>query len=248
MIENVLREIGLTQNEIKAYLALLDLGESKTGDILKESGLNSGKIYEILDSLHKKGLVSYITKSGVKYFSPANPKRLLDYLEEKKENIKKQEEDYKDILPQLMNKVSSTKSESKIEVFTGLKGMKNAHLKELEFPKSETVYVLGVGPAEKYKKEIWDFFVYNLEPKREEKGHEVRKLLTEDARGSEKAHGKHAKIRYLPYASLVSMNIVGNLTTIGLFTKELIFISIESQEIADSFKEQFNNLWKIAKD
>ena len=34
MIEQVLQEIGLTQNEIKVYLALLDLGESKTGDIL----------------------------------------------------------------------------------------------------------------------------------------------------------------------------------------------------------------------
>ena len=101
MIEQVLQEIGLTQNEIKVYLALLDLGESKTGDILKTSGLNSGRIYEILDSLQKKGLVSFIVKSGVKLFSPADPKRVRDYLDEKKKAIEKQEEDYNKILPDL---------------------------------------------------------------------------------------------------------------------------------------------------
>ena len=45
MIEQVLQEIGLTQTEIKAYMALLELGESKSGQILQKSGLNSGKIY-----------------------------------------------------------------------------------------------------------------------------------------------------------------------------------------------------------
>ena len=60
MINQILQEIGLTRNEIKVYTSLLDLGESKTGEILKKSGLNSGKIYEILDSLQKKGLVSWV--------------------------------------------------------------------------------------------------------------------------------------------------------------------------------------------
>ena len=85
MIENVLQNLGLTQNEIKVYLALISLGESKSGEILKKSGLNSGKIYEILNSLQKKGFVSQISKGGVKYFSPADPKRVLDYLKEKRE-------------------------------------------------------------------------------------------------------------------------------------------------------------------
>ena len=86
MIEQVLQEIGLTQNEIKVYLTLLELGESKTGEILKKSRLNSGRIYEILNSLQEKGLVSFILKSGVKYFRPADPKRVNDYLNLKNKN------------------------------------------------------------------------------------------------------------------------------------------------------------------
>ncbi len=247
MIEQVLQEIGLTQNEIKIYLALLELGESKSGEILKKSGLNSGKIYEILDSLQKKGIVSFIIKSGVKYFSPANPKRLLDYLSEKKQVILKQEEDYKSILPELLKKVSLKSPKARIEIFTGIKGMKTAYAKELEFSKSNTIYVLGVASSTKYEKQIWDFFTYNHQPKRERKGYKVKKLLTRDAKNDKKYHEKDAEIKFLPYASLVSMNIIGNLTTIGLFTEELIFISVENQEIADNFVEQFNSIWKIAK-
>ena len=51
MNAKILEEIGLTRNESLVYLALSKIGTSKTGEILKESGLNSGKIYEILESL-----------------------------------------------------------------------------------------------------------------------------------------------------------------------------------------------------
>ena len=161
MIEQVLQEIGLTQNEIKVYLALLDLGESKSGEILKKSGLNSGKIYEILDSLQKKGLVSFIIKSGVKYFSPADPKRVLDYLNEKRQSIIKQEEDFKNILPELLKKISLISPKSKIEIFTGIKGMKTAYAKELEFPKSETLYVLGVTSSKIIARKVYIFVSFN---------------------------------------------------------------------------------------
>jgi len=49
MIEQTLQEIGFTQNEIKVYLALLDLGESKSGEILKKSILcpeEQGQVFQ----------------------------------------------------------------------------------------------------------------------------------------------------------------------------------------------------------
>ena len=45
----LLEKIGLTRNESLVYITLLKLGTSKTGNILKQSNLNSGKIYEILE-------------------------------------------------------------------------------------------------------------------------------------------------------------------------------------------------------
>ena len=64
----VLERIGLTRNESLVYLTLLRNGTSKTGEILKKSGLNSGKIYEILDSLEKKGMVSESSINNIKRY------------------------------------------------------------------------------------------------------------------------------------------------------------------------------------
>ena len=64
----ILEEIGLTKSEVKTYLALLEIGSSSTGDIVEKAQVASSKIYEILDKLSQKGLVSFIIKSGVKYF------------------------------------------------------------------------------------------------------------------------------------------------------------------------------------
>ena len=68
MLEKELMGIGLTQREVKVYLALLKLGESTTGKIIQESGISSGKIYEILEKLIGKGLASYTIKEKTKYF------------------------------------------------------------------------------------------------------------------------------------------------------------------------------------
>lgn len=248
MIENILKDIGLTINETKVYLALLELGESKTGEILKKSGLTSGKIYEILSSLQKKGLVSMIIKSGVKYFSPANPNQLIYYLEEKKKDIKEKEMAFKEILPNLIDKINKIKEPVHIEIFIGYKGLRTAYYKEFDFAKkTSTLYVFGVLQREKYPKKLYNFFVFNMKPKRDQLNIKIKKLLSEDARNSRKDHEKKAEIRYLPYGSLISINVIENLSIMGIQTEEPIFITIENKEVAKSFIEQFELLWKIAK-
>ena len=53
MLHESLREIGLTEGEIRVYLALLELGDSATGAITKKQGFGS-KVYEVLDRLKTK--------------------------------------------------------------------------------------------------------------------------------------------------------------------------------------------------
>jgi len=62
MIEQDLQGIGLTDGETKAYLAMLELGSSTVGPIAKKSGISYSKIYEVLQRLIDKGIVSFIVK------------------------------------------------------------------------------------------------------------------------------------------------------------------------------------------
>ena len=47
MNKEILREIGMTENEVNVYLALFKLDSSTTTDIIKESRVSSSKVYSI---------------------------------------------------------------------------------------------------------------------------------------------------------------------------------------------------------
>ena len=70
---SALKEAGLTDGETRTYLALLEVGSSTIGPVLKKSGVNRSIIYRIIEKLIKKGLVSYITKEKTKYYQAAPP-------------------------------------------------------------------------------------------------------------------------------------------------------------------------------
>ena len=102
MAKSALRKIGLTEGEIKVYLALLELGSATSGRITKKCGISGSKVYEVLDRLAKKGLASFITKNGVKHFEASSPERILDYLEEKESQIEEEKSAIQDIIPELI--------------------------------------------------------------------------------------------------------------------------------------------------
>ena len=101
-IELELESIGLNKSEIKVYVSLLKIGASSTGPIIKESKTANSKIYEVLDKLIQKGLVSFFVKENVKHYKATNPKMLLDFLEEKKSAIDKEKDRLSKILPTLI--------------------------------------------------------------------------------------------------------------------------------------------------
>ena len=83
-----LQEADLTGNEAKIYLALLELGSALAGEITKKSGINRTNVYDALDRLIEKGIVSYVITANRKYFEATNPERIISYLEEKENAIK----------------------------------------------------------------------------------------------------------------------------------------------------------------
>lgn len=247
-IEELLRGLGLTKYESKVYLALLDIGKATSGQILKKAELKTGKIYEILDSLEKKGFISIVTENGIKNFSPAEPTRIYEYLEKQKEIIKNQELSLKEIMPSILERIKSHKEGIKIEIFTGYEGYKTVCYKEMErYKKGNVLYVFGVLSQEKYPKNTDLFFMNNVQPKRIVNKIKIKKIFSEEARKEKRYIEKGAEVRYLPYTSMITTNIIEDLTIIEIFANEIIMITIESFEVAKSFREQFDSIWKIAK-
>src|SRR3989344_9555172 len=145
MYEELLTDIGLTKSEISVYFALLELGSSSTGPIIKKANIASGKAYLILDKLIIKGLVTHVIKSGTKYYQAKDPERLLDYLKEKEQELKQKESKLKEILPKIKEKYEQEKYKHLAEVYEGIKGFKTFYdwtLKELK--KGDFIDIMGV--------------------------------------------------------------------------------------------------------
>jgi sugar-specific transcriptional regulator TrmB len=144
-MERYLKELGFSEGEEKAYLALLKLGSSTTGPIARESGLSRSKLYEILEKLSKKGVASHYKKNNVSYFAAAPPKRILEYLKEKELNLEKQREEFKKKIPFLEEIFDRKILSQDARVYEGVEGMKNVREMVLNnMNRGDTAYFIGI--------------------------------------------------------------------------------------------------------
>jgi sugar-specific transcriptional regulator TrmB len=248
MIEEALRKVGLTQGEIKVYTSLLELGSSSTGKITKTSGISGSKVYEVLDRLIKKGLVSSTTKNNVKHFEAARPEKILDYLEEKKEEIEEEKKEIKNIIPEILEKYSSSpKTESKI--YTGWEGMKTATRDLIDTLKKGEEWV-SMGLSQQPKS--WEIYFNNKQKERAKKGIIHRHLINEKYKDLVEKRKKlaHTEYRFLSeeLEMPTSTEIYANKVAIFILVKENpMVIIIENEHVAESYRKYFENVWKTAK-
>ena len=145
MNQKLLEDLGLTKGEAIVYFTLLRLGETTTGKIVKEAQISSGKIYEILEKLIRKGLVSYILKGKTKYFIASSPNRIIDYIHEKENELKKREEEMLKELPLLLALDKSAKKEYETQLFKGFKGIQTAIFEALDMlSQKDEVLAMGI--------------------------------------------------------------------------------------------------------
>ncbi len=111
-----LEDIGFTNAQIKTYVILMELGESKTGEIIKKTKLHSSVVYNALSNLIEQGLVSFILKGKIKYFYATDPENLLKVIEDKKSKIT-------EMIPKLIIKRKLIKQKQEAQVFLGWKGI-----------------------------------------------------------------------------------------------------------------------------
>lgn len=59
-IEKALGDVGLSKNEVKVYVALSKIGQATANKIVGNSKVHRTNVYDTLDRLVEKGLVSYL--------------------------------------------------------------------------------------------------------------------------------------------------------------------------------------------
>lgn len=244
MREDILEEIGLTKSEIKVYMALLELGSSATGKIVDKSKASSSKIYEILDKLMQKGLVSFIVKSGVKYFEAAPPERIMDYMKEKEERFDKQKEEMKRLLPELELKQKLAQFKSEATIFKGLKGGETAFRYMINNMKKGDEWV---GFVVSFANQRYFDLLIKLHEWRSKKKLRSRIIMAEKYRieGLKREKLPFTEVKYVPedMQTPAIINVAGNITLLNIMGEEVTVFMIENKDVADSFRSQFEKMW-----
>jgi len=243
-IQKYLTLLGLSEREARVYQALLNLGPSTITKIVNETSIPSSKIYDILERLEHKGLVSHILIKGKKEFHPSDPKKLFDLIKEKEDLIN-------EILPELDDLYKSTSEKIEAEIYKGKEGLKTILQDTLN---SKEVYNLG---GSGLGETVLPYSVYHYYDKLNKKriNYKILAVNTELAKKqfSKLTKYKNVKIRFLPKSikNLMSILVYGDKVAIIPITPMIeskpIIILIKSKETADSYREYFKWIWEITK-
>jgi len=239
-----LLKIGLTDGESKVYLALSGLGSSTVGPIVKNSKVAYSNIYEILNRLIDKGLVSFIIKSKTKYFQAAPPANLLKYLENKEKEIYEQKISLKEVLKNL-EEIQKGKENQEAEVFIGLKGLRSAYEKLMkEVTKKDEVLFFYLH-KEEYAEQSDMFYTSILDITKKAKNRGICNKKYKESSFAQKS--KFLNIKFVEFPIPENIDIIRDKVMIVSWRPTPTAILIHSKSIAENFKEYFNQIWDQAK-
>ncbi len=239
-----LQEIGLSKREATVYLALLELGSSKVGSIIKKTHIPSSKIYDILHLLSERGFVSFVIQNNVRQYQAADPKTIIAYVSEKKKKLE-------EILPSLLLKQKFTEKKN-VSLYSGQKAVFTLFTSLLNDAKpKEEYFVFSIG--EEQKSESATLFFKNLAVRRKDK-----KIITYILKNIHECKKEYKKNKKEKHTKVQLRFTVFNLPQgITIFRNHLILLSwgnsplaihIENEQFAKEFRDFFRELWEKGKE
>ncbi len=235
-----LRKLGLTENESKVYSALLELGSINAGEIIKKTKLHRNIVYDNLNKLIDKGLVSFVIIKNIKYFEITPSTELRNYIEKQKREVNEKEKVVNKILPEI-EKRRNIERKQEATIFKGKKALKTI-LQEITKTKSE-ILIFGTGWGMKETMPIYyEQWHLNLRKNKIK----ARILLPKEKIGK---FLKPFTAKYLPEQNIIpsTIGIWEDKVLNIIWEEEPIAILIISNKASKSYKSYFEMLWKMAK-
>ena len=233
---SVLAELGFTKNEIAVYLTILELGSATSWEIAKKAKLHRTNIYDAVDRLVKKGVVAYINKGEKKYYEVLDPNLLANIIKDKELALQK-------IMPELVMAKKLAGEGSDACIFEGVQPFQKILMSWLRF--EEPILVYGIP---KNAPEMMKHFIPHFHEIRMEKKIVMKHIYNHNAQERIQYLNTlpFTEAKYLPqqYYSTVSTCVCGDEVVLVLWLETPFVVQIKNRQIADSYKQYFEMLWK----
>lgn len=232
-----LKEMGLSENEASTYIALLRLGSAIPSELSQKTNIHRINLYDILNRLQEKGVVSYSIVGKRKTYEAIEPKRLLDLMEEKKKHLE-------EVIPSLNTQMSISQLPQEAVILKDRTGIKNVFI---EMTKSKTeicIFASGWG----FRQNFPDYYDVWHQRLRENKK-VIRSVISSKFLGQDKVDSDLYNMRYLPsqFVFPSTTALFNNKVLMVMWSKQPIAILIRGKEVYESYKQYFNLLWDSSK-
>ncbi len=230
----LLKNVGLSDQEIIVYTAIIKHGPSTAAQISENTNIHRTNVYNILIKLKNKGFIGEFKERNIVFFKVTDPKNILDFIKETEKSIM-------DVLPELNQHYNLQAEPVDVEIFRGPEGMKTIYNHIIREGKPVCAY----GLTGSLRKKMPVFAVQWIR-QMEEKNVGARYVYVE---GITKPW-RNIKVKYLPkeYLNPVATEIYGDYVVIRIWEPTLIAIRIHSKEVAKAYMKYFELIWAIAKD
>lgn len=123
---------GFNEKESLVYMTLLELGSAPMSRIVKKSGLKRTTLYDVLETLKKRGFISITKTYGRTVYLPEDPRIIGEKLDEQQIIFKK-------TLPELLSIANTFQKKPKIRHYEGQDGLKEIYKDCLEHENQEVL-------------------------------------------------------------------------------------------------------------
>lgn len=244
-IKHKLRSLGLSEKEVSVYLALLKMGSGTVMEISYKSGVNRCTIYDILESLNQRGLVSETYKGKKRIFIVQHPESLNNVPRQALETIG-------NIMPDLNALYNKATYKPRIEYYEGYDGIVYANDHLLKSTEKEYFYF---GSVEEMTRLIGHQYLEAFVKKRVRKGiwSNAIRVRTKDTE-HKFMQGTEANLRRVKYfpktinEDVAALYISDRHVTIISSFNEGYSIIIESLELIALMKTMWKMIWEMAED
>ncbi|MBN2142656.1 hypothetical protein JW711_04980 [Candidatus Woesearchaeota archaeon] len=232
-MEKDLQKAGLTGNESKVYLELLRRGSIPANDLSKKLGMDRTLTYTVLNHLIEKGLVNHVIRANRKYFEASNPMNLLNPIKEKTVFVN-------DLIPKLKSIERLKEIEQEVNVYEGREGLRSL-MRELLKHKSFCSFG-STGRAYDILYEL-----PRIAKEVQKKGVKAKVITSSKFKHHDMTKVKNIDFRYLDVKSEATTSIFGNKVAIHVAMQKPFIVIINNKEIASSYKNHFEILWRNAR-
>ncbi len=249
MLEPIFSALDFSSDESRTYLALLEGGPMPAGNLAKKMGVPRPSIYGYLKRIVEKGAVTQSDKKGVTVFIAERPEAITGLFRNKIEQLETSRSKFEKLIPELEKKISSDFMRPRFEFFEGREGLQNVLNDMLLYSGISTFSFWPI----KAMVEILspEFFHYHNKIRIQNKV-SVRALWPQNQVVNIKTHpylgaGKDylREIRVAPAGTEFTMGYwtYKNKTAFLSSTRESFGFIIESVELAEMQKAQFDIIW-----